>query len=106
MRRGTLVAVVAGLCLLARSIGVAQENLRVLSETVGGAPAGEMMSGYLLRQAKPLFEQWRGQYEQRKTPEQIAAYQKALRGQFLQAIGGLPDRTPLNPKVVGVVARD
>jgi len=106
MRRGTLVAVVAGLCLLAGSIAVAQENLRVLSETVGGAPAGEMMSRYLLRQAKPLFEQWRGQYEQRKTPEQIAAYQKALRGQFLQAIGGLPDRTPLNPKVVGVVARD
>ena len=57
MRRGTLVAVVAGLCLLAGSIAVAQENLRVLSETVGGAPAGEMMS------EKPLPASGRQQTE-------------------------------------------
>lgn len=106
MRRGTLVAVATSLCLFAGSVAVAQQSLRVLGETVDGAPTAEMMSRYLQRQAQPMFEQWRLQYEQRKTPEQIAAYQKNLREQFIQAIGGLPERTPLNPRVTGVVARD
>ena len=65
-----------------------------------------MMAQYLQRQAQPQFEQWRQRYEQLKTPEQIAAYQKNLREQFLTAIGGLPERTPLNPRVTGVVQRD
>ncbi len=106
MRKKMFVAVVAGFCLFTGSVTIAQENLRVLGETVDGAPAGEMMSRYLFRQAQGRFEQWRQQYEQRKTPEQIATYQKNLREQFIQAIGGLPERTPLNPKVTGVVARD
>jgi cephalosporin-C deacetylase-like acetyl esterase len=106
MREKAFIAAVAGLCLFAGSVTVAQENLRVLPETVDGTPAGEMVSRSLLRQAKSRFEQWRQQYEQRKTPEQIAAYQKSLREQFLQAIGGLPARTPLNPRVTGILARD
>ena len=65
-----------------------------------------MMAQYLQQQAQPQFEQWRQRYEQLKTPEQIAAYQKNLREQFLKAIGGLPERTPLNPKVTGTVQRE
>jgi cephalosporin-C deacetylase-like acetyl esterase len=106
MREKAFIAAVAGLCLFAGSVTAAQESLRVLPEKIDGAPAGEMMSRYLFRQAQSMFEQWRQQYEQRKTPEQIAAYQKNLREQFLQSIGGLPARTPLNPKVTGVIARD
>ncbi len=106
MNKRIRVAVVVGFCLIAGSAGVAQENLRVLGETVDGAPAGERMSRYLLRQAQPKFERWRQQYEQRKTPEQIAAYQKNLREEFIQAIGGLPEQTPLNPKIAGVIVRD
>jgi dienelactone hydrolase len=66
----------------------------------------EMMARYLQQQARSRFELWRQRYEQLKTPEQIAAYQKNLREQFLNAIGGLPQRTPLNPKVTGTVRRD
>lgn len=106
MRRGTLTAIATSLCLFAGSVAVAQQSLRVLGETVDGAPTAEMMSRYLQRQAQPMFEQWRLQYEQRKTPEQIAAYQKSLREQFILAIGSLPERTPLNAKVTGVIARD
>jgi dienelactone hydrolase len=36
----------------------------------------------------------------------MAAYQKNLRLKFLEAIGGLPERTPLNPKVTGTINRD
>jgi dienelactone hydrolase len=67
---------------------------------------GEMMARCLQQQAQARFEQWRKQYEELKTPEQIAAYQKNLREQFVKAIGGLPERTPLNPKVTGTVQRD
>jgi dienelactone hydrolase len=66
----------------------------------------EMMARYLQQQAQAHFEQWQKQYERLKTPEQIAVYQKNLREQFLKAIGGLPEKTPLNPRVAGTVRRE
>ncbi|MCX5646358.1 MAG: acetylxylan esterase [Phycisphaerae bacterium] len=68
--------------------------------------SAEMMAQYLQHEAQQRFESWRQRYEQLKTPEQIAAYQKNLREQFLKALGGLPERTPLNPRVTGVIQRD
>ncbi|MEN6426897.1 MAG: acetylxylan esterase [Phycisphaerales bacterium] len=106
MRKTMFAAIAAGFCLIVGSVAVGEESLRVLPETVDGAPTGEMMSRYLLRQAQPKFDQWKQRYEQLKTPDQIAAYQKDLREQFLYAIGDLPARTPLNPRVTGVVSRE
>jgi len=94
------------MCLIAGSAAAAAEDLRVLPETLDGAPAGEMMSRYLLHQAQPRFEQWKRRYEELKTPEQISAYQQDLREQFLDAIGDLPEQTPLNPRVTGIVVRE
>ncbi|MHC4628336.1 MAG: hypothetical protein ACYTDV_15270, partial [Planctomycetota bacterium] len=82
------------------------EDLRVLPETIDGLKPAEMMGRYLRGLARAQFEDWQEQYEQRKTPEQITEYQKRLRREFIEAIGGLPERTPLNPRVTGVVARD
>ena len=101
-----MIVVMAGWCLIMHAAAPAQESLRVLPQNLDGAPAGEMMAQYLRQQAGQRFEQWRQRYEELKTPEQIAAYQKNLREKFLEAIGGLPARTPLNPKVTGLVARD
>ncbi len=70
----------------------------------GGSPTG-MMHRYLLRQAEHAAMRWKVDYEKRKTPEAIAAYQKSLRQKCLEAIGGLPERTPLAPQVVGTVSR-
>ncbi len=70
----------------------------------GGTPAG-MMHRYLLRQAEHAAMQWKVDYEKRRAPEAIAAYQLGLRQKFLEAIGGLPERTPLATQVVGAVAR-
>lgn len=102
----SMTGVTAGCCLLMTVAALADENLHVLPQNIDGAPAGEMMARYLRQQASQRFEQWRQRYEELKTPDQIAAYQKNLREKFLEAIGGLPARTPLNPKVTGVVARD
>jgi dienelactone hydrolase len=106
MKSKVIVAVTVGSCLAINLAAPAGNRLRVLPETIDGAPASEMMTRYLQQQAQPQFDRWQLQYEQRKTPEQIAAYQKGLREQFIAAIGGLPPRTPLNPRVTGAIRRD
>jgi dienelactone hydrolase len=100
------IAAIVGLCLTMEVVVLGGDGLRVLPEAAHGVPGNEMMSHYFKRQAQSRFEQWREQYEQMTTPDRIAAYQKSLREQFLNAIGGLPARTPLNPRVTGVVSRE
>ena len=41
-----------------------------------------------------------------KEPDDIRAYQQRLREFFLKQLGGLPERTPLNAKTVGVIEAD
>ncbi len=94
------------LSLLSSTFVSADQELAVLSETIDGVKLTDMMKNYLLHLAGQKFEDWKQQYEQLKTPQQIAEYQKRLGEKFLEAIGGLPERTPLNPQVTGVVWRD
>ena len=92
--------------LILTTAALSQDELRVLPEKIENISPAEMMSHYLRGLAGQKFEDWKQQYEQRKTPEQIAEYQKRLREKFIDAIGGLPERTPLNPQVTDVVLRD
>jgi len=94
------------LSLMLNTAVFSQDDLRVLPDKVDNITPGDMMSQYLRRLAGQKFEYWKAQYEQRKTPEQIAEYQKRLREKFLEAIGGLPKRTPLNPQVTGIISRN
>ena len=82
------------------------DELAVLPKSIDGVPPHDMMKQYLLRQVEQARQHWQTQYDQLQTPEQIAAYQKRLREKFIEAIGGLPERTPLNPQVTGVLRRD
>ncbi|MCH8121304.1 MAG: acetylxylan esterase, partial [Planctomycetes bacterium] len=106
MNRQKISIVVVCLSLLVNAVTLADENLQVLSGTIDGVKASDVMNHYLRRQAQQHFEIWKAEYEQRKTPEQIAEYQKRLRSKFLEAIGPLPRRTPLKPRITGVVHRD
>jgi len=106
MERKRIATIIASLTLLLSSAAFSQEDLNVMPETIDNTAPGEMMSRYLLRLAGQQFEQWKAQYEQRKTPEQITEYQKRLRENFIEAIGGLPERTPLNPQVTSVTKRE
>jgi dienelactone hydrolase len=81
------------------------EDLNAPSEKIGVGKPEAMMRRYLLTQVEQAGHRWMKDYEKLKTPEQIAAYQKRLREKTLEAIGGLPERTPLNPQRVGEVAR-
>ena len=81
------------------------QDLLVLSGTIDGVRPHDMMNRYLLGQIEQAWQRWQADYENRKTPEQIAVYQKRLRDSFLKAIGPFPERTPLNARVTGVVNR-
>ena len=75
---------------------------------IGNFPVidGDMMNRYLLDHVAEQSRCWQDRYEQLITPEQIVNYQKQLRGKFIDAIGGLPERTPLQPQVTGIVKRN
>ena len=105
------------------------EDLAVPLTTVGVPHPAGMMRGYLLRQVEQASQRWRAEFEGLKIPssadtdeemnqprwdpahgklalpENVAAYQKRLRSEVLRAIGGLPERTPLEPRIVGATAR-
>jgi len=80
---------------------VAQDDLDVLT-----APSDRMLYEYLLRDAQTHFDARRAAVAELKTPEAIQGRQKALKAKFLDALGDLPERTPLNARVVGKQQRD
>jgi len=101
MQRAILIVAM----LLIASSALGQDALRVLPETVDGCPTNELMKEYLLGQIWDAWEDWKAAYEERTTPEAIAEYQQRMHDLFMELIGGLPERTPLNPQLVGTIER-
>ena len=89
-----------------RPVFTGEEEFTVLPKQIDGVALHEMMSKYLLRHVDEAWERWQQEYEQRTTPEAIEAYQQDRRQRFIEAIGGFPDRTPLNAKTTGIIERD
>ncbi len=89
--------------LLAAAPGVAQDDLAVLKPETSPR---RMLSAYLEAQAKPLFDARRKSVAALRTPDDVRRRQEALRARFIEAIGGFPERTPLQARVVGKEARD
>jgi len=81
----------------------ADDDLNVLK--ADDAPR-KMLSAYLLGQAKTHFDQRRQTVGKLTTADEIKARQEDLRAKFTAALGGFPERTPLNGKVVGTEQRD
>jgi cephalosporin-C deacetylase-like acetyl esterase len=82
------------------------EDLSIPAEKIAGGQPAKMMQKYWLDQVDLATKRWQADYAERKTPEQIAAYQRRLREKMLESIGGLPERTPLDPQVVGTIRRE
>ena len=77
------------------------------NETSTSEPApADMLKRYLLAQAKVHFDARRKAIAAIKTPADVERRQKELRAFFLKSLGDLPERTPLNPQVVGKLERD
>ncbi len=95
--------------LLACVLLAADDNrspLDVLPATINGVDADQMLHAYLMDLADKAFAARRAKYEAIETPEQISQYQEDLYRFFVDALGGFPERSPLNAQVVGQAERD
>lgn len=101
MSRLLLAAVLA-----APATAFAADDLTVLKPGPNDTPPRKLLHAYLLAECQKHFDQRRAEVEKLKTPDEIAARQTALRAKFVEAIGGFPEKTPLNAKVVGTLKRD
>jgi cephalosporin-C deacetylase-like acetyl esterase len=80
----------------------AADDLTVLD----AANSKKMLYEFLLKQADEHFRARDQVVAALATPEQIVERQKELKARFIAALGGFPERTPLNPQVVGREQRD
>jgi len=80
---------------------VAADEWTVLPEKVDGIAPKDTMHACLMQRVHQALDRREAEYEKLKTPEQLTAYQDRLRQFFVAALGGFPERTPLNARVLG-----
>jgi cephalosporin-C deacetylase-like acetyl esterase len=85
--------------LLALAVPFRAEDLRVLTEAKDPSPQ-KMMHEFLMTQVQAALDRRDTQYQQLKTADELAQHQQRMRQYFLEALGGFPERTPLNPRIV------
>ncbi|MFH1737950.1 MAG: alpha/beta hydrolase family protein [bacterium] len=91
------------LCIsaLAISAGVA-DDLQVL-----GGQGGELLHEYLMREMREQYDARRGDLtDALQSPDAMQRYCKRLHDDYLDLLGPLPEKTPLNAKVAGTIACD
>jgi cephalosporin-C deacetylase-like acetyl esterase len=77
-----------------------QSDLTVLQTDRNGNPPRKMLYTYLQKQAEQKFAERRAAVAACKTKEDVKRRQVKTKEFFLEALGGFPERTPLNPRVV------
>ncbi len=82
------------------------QELDVLPDPFESGPPKEMTTRYLRNLARQAVEKRRLTFEGLKDANDIKAYQQRMRQQFVEKLGGFPDKTPLNAKVVGTIKGD
>jgi len=82
------------------------EELRVLPPGSEQPRGAGMLRDYYRKRSHEQFDRRLKKLASLKTSEQIAVYQRSLREQFIDALGGFPERTPLNGRVVGKLRGD
>ncbi len=81
----------------------AAEDLGVLSALPGEPAPGAMLEVSLKQQAYAAIDRRRAAFEKLKSQAECRKWQDERRAFFLRQLGGLPERTPLNPKIVGTL---
>lgn len=113
MSGGRGIALLGFLTLAARGAdGIGEERVRaelgvpVLEEAAIGGPAPLMLHRVLSERMAQAGASIRSAQERLADPAELAAWQKRTRAACLEALGGFPERTPLNARVTGAVAKD
>ena len=89
-------------CLLTAS--AAEVDYNVLPPQLDAATPGTMLQVYLKQQAFAALDKRDSAFEKIQTNEQLLAWQQERRESFLFALGGFPERSPLNARVTGQMA--
>lgn len=84
---------------------VAADDLTVLKPAKGETPPRKLLHTYLLAECDKHFAARKAEVEKLKAGD-IAGRQRALHTKFIEALGGFPEKTPLNAKTVGTLKRD
>jgi len=82
------------------------ESLRLFQSIHDQRRAGGMLGQYLYAKLKPVREKREAELAALKTPEDWRARQKRTRARLHEFFGEFPERTPLNPKIVGRIERE
>lgn len=77
----------------------------ILTPGDDGVEPADQMRRFLLGEVNEAWSQWKADYETRTDPDAIRAHYAGVRAKMIAAIGGLPERTPLNPRITGVLHR-
>ncbi|HUE73302.1 MAG TPA: acetylxylan esterase [Pirellulaceae bacterium] len=95
-------------CLLIVTLCAAapEEDLTCLKPQPGAAPAKTDLYFHLQQETYAALAKRDEAWQQLKTAEQVQQRQKSLRKFFTQQLGGFPERTPLNSRVVGKLPGD
>lgn len=94
------LSIAAGLAILASSAGAQTDELNFVSGLSEYREFRNTLTLYLHKRASALLEQ-------RKTAiTSVGERKKLVRDRMTEALGGFPERTPLNPQVVGSIERD
>lgn len=105
MKRLEFVLLFALLLTTLRS--AAAENLTVLMPTADGIVPGKQLERWLKNEFYRLVDRRSSAFEKMlKSEAACRAWQTERREFFLRQIGGLPERTPLHPQVVGKLQGD
>src|SRR5688572_24354448 len=89
---------------LAAQPGGPDDALRVLPSPSKPVKSEGMLRDYVRKESHAAFARRMQRYEALKTVEAIDTYKRELRARFVESLGGFPERTPLNARVVGQLA--
>ncbi len=84
----------------------AQSEFKVLSSAGNQAPGEQMLYTYLRGEAQKHFDARRAAVAALTTPQDVQKRQQELKAKFIDALGGFPEKTPLNAQVVGTLKAD
>ncbi len=103
-----IVIVTASLICLLIVAATAQRTsgLNFISELEDYRTIKDMLPAYLSRLVAERLEERERTIASLARPQDVARRREDVRARILQSIGGLPERTPLNARVVGTIERD
>ncbi len=99
-----LLTLLIASALNAQTLPLSAEDLTVFKPAAGGTTAEQAFEQWLTREFVAMTEQRSTAFEKMiKSAAACRKWQEERRQFFLERIGGLPERTPLNPQITGTL---